>query len=171
MKIRFTLIAAMLAALLFGGLAITTTAQTTHECDTTRTGPFTTYSGRPFTVRICLPTFAVEQNAEFPMRWDGLTVQVDTGTAVDIPAGSIQVIGTPSPVSRKQLYSIVMTSGVAKGTHSVTARFWNWPLDASDNPIKTGERQVGAPIVIPFVANDPVMRGAPPAPAPGWIIR
>lgn len=162
MTSRLTFAAAALTAL----LAAAPASAQTHACDITTATTFSTTTGRPFTAQWCLPTTTTVNGAEIPMRVDGFTIQVDATPAIEVGK---PVSGVPSATSKLQLYSYVVPSGTAKGSHTVTVIPWNYTLDV--NGVPTTIKQPGGPLIIPFVASDPAMIGPPPAPTKGRIIR
>lgn len=158
---------ALVVALVLGA-AVPASAQTTHPCDVAVPVTSTTFSGRPFTAQWCLPSTTIENTVEVPMRVNGFTISVDGGAAADVTV-TAATSGVPSTTSKLQFYSVTLSSGVAKGNHTLVVTPWNFKLNPDGTT--TTERQLGGALTIPFVASDAAMTGPPPAPTKGRIIR
>jgi hypothetical protein len=154
----------VLLALVVLGTALPAFAQTI-DCDAPApTTPGIVTSGRPYTVAFCLPSTVTDASGTVPVRVDGYIGQLDTNAPTEL--GKL-ALGTPSPTQKLSPVSFQAPSGIAKGNHTWTITPWNCPLDpVSGVPMPTctaAQQQKASPVAIPFVANDPVMTGAPPS--------
>ena len=132
---------------------------------------FTVTSGSPYTVEwimdATVPASATDPTL-VPHRIDGFYLQIDAGTKADIKPTP----GAPCPVGSVQAgkipYIYRTTSGVARGSHTLTLSAYNFALGADGTPTTT--RQEGPAVSVPFVGVDPVRVGPPTAPL-GVIIK
>jgi hypothetical protein len=139
----------------------------TEACNT-GIQPFVVTSGAPFGITFVMPSsvpVSETDPTQVPLRVDGYTAWIDTGTRYEIKPSPVGV-GDPCPqgtaFAGQRPYTFRVPEGVGRGSHTFNLLAWNFKLDAVGNP--TTERQEGPAVVVPFVGADPVHQGPPPAP-------
>jgi len=148
----------------------------TIDCDAPApTVPTNITTGRPYTVAYCIPSTVTITNPDSTTdvvqnRVDGYFTKLDTNAEVNLPVSQVTT-GTPSPTLKLIPVSFRTSSGVAKGNHQIAVQAYNFPLNPDGTPNTTGTPQRAAAVVIPFVATDAVLTGAPPPVQKGRIIR
>lgn len=167
MRVRYLLVLAI--------LAVPRLALAQIDCDApapTTPGQITT--GRPFTVSFCVPSTVTITNADgsqdvVPVRIDGFTGQIDTGTSFEM--GKL-TLGAPSSILKLAPVTYRTSTGVPKGNHTITVTPWNYPLMADGvTPDTTKPKQNASPVSIPFAAIDLALTVAPPPIQKGRVTR
>ncbi|MDQ3525805.1 MAG: hypothetical protein M3451_12225, partial [Chloroflexota bacterium] len=147
-------------------LLAATMAQAAADACSAPSGAFTVSSGAPFTVTWVVPATAPTSATDptpVPNRINGFNLQIDSGVKQNIglpTAGPACPAGTAH--AGKIPYSYRTTSGVAKGSHTLSLSAWNYALDASGNPTTT--QQESAAVSVPFAVVDLVQTGPPVPP-------
>jgi len=165
----------MVLCVLFSLVAVAAQAQTI-DCDAPApTQPGTITTGRPYTAAWCIPSTVTITNPDSTTdtvanRVDGYFVKLDTNAEANVLAASVTT-GTPSPTLKLIPVSLRTTSGVNKGNHQVSVQAYNFPLKADGTPDTTATPQRAAAVVIPFVATDVVLTGAPPPITKGRVTK
>lgn len=148
----------------------------TIDCDAPApTTPTTITSARPYGVSFCIPSTVMITNPDSTTdvvqnRVDGYFTKLDTNAEVNLPVSQVTT-GTPSPNLKLIPVSFRTSSGVPKGQHQIAVQAYNFPLNPDGTPNTTGTPQRAAAVIIPFVATDAVLSGAPPPIQKGRIVR
>lgn len=145
-----------------------TLGATNLDCDAATPPPVTLTSGQPYNVAFCVPSVVSTPSGDVPNRVAGYRVKLDVN-----PPSDLQLpLGPPSPVLKLQPTYFTAPSGVAKGNHQWSIIAYNFPLDPNTGqPDNTKPAQLSPEVLIPFVAADALLPGAPPAVQKGQVVR
>lgn len=155
------------AALLIVSLLLPAAAFAQNDPCIQGSGAYAVTSGAPPLVTWVLPAVvqvSATDTTLVPHRWNGVKLKLDQGPEMPIspsPFGAGDPCPAGTPWAGWMPYSYRMTTGVAKGNHSITLTTWRWKLDASGN--NTTEIEEAA-VTIPFVGVDLILDGPLSAP-------